>query len=355
MLLARKNPLAYRCSWRWRLLYAAAIVVAVAAAAGTLGVPPAQAQVLSPAEAEAGVLRKQVESLQEKNAALQKQVEDLQARLKSLESKAPVATGVGMYGVYPKSEDARLKAPEVESRYYGYTAPPPDRRTVGLRLPPQADWDRVGQVIYLLKRLAPTAEISADARKGVVHLRGKGEDVAAIEAVIRMLGARQSPGPDTLAAYELLAAPAEKAPARSAAAEAPLATAIRPALEAPQLDVVSLANSYSDALEKLEIADAENKVTQEAAKHKAMTQYEAQRAAIILKAAERRVALLRSIAEHAIRAAKLDVELLQARLQEAEAQYKTGRAGQAEVLELKARRMRAESQLGMLQGIVAQK
>ncbi len=58
MLLARKSPLAYRCSWRWRLLYAAACIVAVAAAAGTLGVPPAQAQVLDPAQAEEFVRRR---------------------------------------------------------------------------------------------------------------------------------------------------------------------------------------------------------------------------------------------------------------------------------------------------------
>ena len=368
MLLARENPLAYRCSWRWRLLYAAACVTAVAAAAGTLGVPPVQAQVLSPAEAEAGVLKKEIASLQDRNAALQKQVEDLQARLKTLEAKPPVATGVGMYAT--GIGQSRFKGPDVKARY---DAPPHERRTIALRLPPDADWTRVRQIVDHLKRLAPAVKISAEVEKGVVIMQGNWEDVGAIEALLRVADVRQLPGqqagaagaspakaPGELSAAGgrppggLFSARAEHAPARPAAAEAPIATAVRPVLEPPQLDVVSLANSYSDALEKLEIAEAESKSTEELAKQKTVSQHEARRAAIILRAAQRRVALLRSIAEHAIKAAKLDMELLQFRLKEAEARAQAGRAGAAEVLELKTRLLRAESQLGMLERILAQ-
>jgi len=317
MLLVRKNRLAYRCSWRWRLLYAAACIVAVAAIAGTMGVPPAQAQVLDAAQAEAGALKKEIASLQDKNAGLQKQLAELKARMKAAEAKGPSAPA------------------------------PRESQTMAIQVTRDAQGGRAARILELVSHLGPSTTIEADKKGDVVIIRGKPEDVEKVRQLIEEIQSlARPPVPGEIRAVGRLPLPGERS-ARPAGAD-------QPALDTSQLDLVSLANSCSDALEKLEIARSESRSTLEAAKQKVVSQHDADLAAIKLKAAERRVALLQSIAEHAVRAAKLDMELLQFRLKEAESRAQAGLAGTAEVLELKTRLLRAELQLSMLERILAQ-
>jgi len=84
----------------------------------------------------------------------------------------------------------------------------------------------------------------------------------------------------------------------------------RPAAEGSQLDLVSLANSYTDALANLKIASLQNAHLRELQKSAAVSNEEVEIAAIKLDAAQRKLDLLRSIVESALRTSEMELQVL---------------------------------------------
>ena len=105
-----------------------------------------------------------------------------------------------------------------------------------------------------------------------------------------------------------------------------------------QLDLVSLANSYVDAVGNLQIAEVE--LARMADKGNAFSKTELSMAKIKVDTAQRKVKIFRSIAEAALESAKSDLDL-------ASQQAQTGLAPKTAVTE-------AQSRLKILQVILAQ-
>ena len=77
-----------------------------------------------------------------------------------------------------------------------------------------------------------------------------------------------------------------------------------------QLDLISLANSYTDAVTNVKIASVEHARLQQLRKSAAVSEQEAEIAAIKLEAAQRKVDLLRSIALSALKTAEAELRVL---------------------------------------------
>ena len=120
--------------------------------------------------------------------------------------------------------------------------------------------------------------------------------------------------------------------------------------EGTQLDLVSLATSYADAVGEVEIAKLEYESRKQLAERNTIPAQELAIAQIKYKTAERKVALLRSIAEAALMETKADMDAAKSQL-ESVAKGRPDdrsaiRAGEAQVI-------RAESRLRVLESILA--
>jgi len=120
--------------------------------------------------------------------------------------------------------------------------------------------------------------------------------------------------------------------------------------EGTQLDLVRLATSYVDAAGELEIAKLEYDSRKQLAERNTIPAQELAIAQIKYKTAERKVALLRSIAEAALMETKADMDAAKSQL---ESVAKGRPDDPSAVRAAEAQVIRAESRLRVLESILA--
>jgi multidrug resistance efflux pump len=120
--------------------------------------------------------------------------------------------------------------------------------------------------------------------------------------------------------------------------------------EGTQLDLVSLATSYADAVGEVEIAKLEYESRKQLAERNTIPAQELAIAQIKFKTAERKVALLRSIAEAALMETKADMDAARSQL---ESVGKGRPDDRSAIRAAEAQVIRAESRLRVLESILA--
>jgi cell division protein FtsB len=312
MLLVRKTRLASRCSWRWRLVSIAVGVVVVAVLAATVGVAPAAAQKPEPSQsATAGQASlptaqdvQALDALRQERDELKRQIDRLQAELKAMqlrEAELQKARSTPLQPQQPREELLERKgflAPS-QAAAPGATSPATTRAPVQ----PTPARPAARELTPEVKRIVETMPDGTQREMLVPWLRTTG----AVDMEV---------------------------------------AAGRATSDGSQLDLISLANSYTDAVTNVKIASVEHARLQQLRKSAAVSEQEAEIAAIKLEAAQRKVDLLRSIAQTALKTAEAELRVLVE-------WHKTGRqvAG-AGPIELQVRR--AEGRLEILVRIVQQ-
>jgi hypothetical protein len=312
MLLVRKTRLASRCSWRWRLVSIAVGVLAVAVLAATVGVAPAAAQKPEPSQsATAGQASlptaqdtQALDALRKERDELKKLIGRLEAELKAVQLKE-----ADLQKARSRLSQAQKAHEELLERK-GFLAPS-QATTPGATSP----------------ATTPAPVQSTPARPAT---RGMTPEVKRIVETMPDGTQREMlvPWLRTTGAVDMEVA------------------AGRATSDGSQLDLIGLANSYTDAVTNVKIASVEHARLQQLRKSAAVSEQEAEIAAIKLEAAQRKVDLLRSIAQTALKTAEAELRVLRE-------WHKTGRqvAG-AGPIELQVRR--AEGRLEILVRIVQQ-
>jgi len=353
MLLVRKTRLASRCSWRWRLVSIAVGVVVVAVLAATVGVAPAAAQKPESSQSEtAGQASlptaqdaQALDALRQERDELKRQIDRLQAELKAMQLReAELQKARSRLSQAQKGHDEVL-----ESK--GFLAPS------GAATPGATSPAAPGP--YPLLTLPPPVEAAA-APPTTLKLPEEAalspRDLTApptTPAPVPPTPARPVP-PESGDVIRRGVSPLRVAPPHegSVLAQMPMpvvemeVAAGRATGDGSQLDLISLANSYTDAVTNVKIASVEHARLQQLRKSAAVSEQEAEIAAIKLEAAHRKVDLLRSIAQTALKTTEAELRVLRE-------WHKTGRqvAG-AGPIELQVRR--AEGRLEILVRIVQQ-
>jgi len=372
MLLDRESRLARRCSPRWCLIYPAACLLAVLLVAGTVGVRPAEAESDEPA--------------------------------------APATTAVAEPAA--ASEQTTEPAAAAEPAIEGTTepvAPPPKPSPAGVRHHLlSSDPEVLNQGVRMLEMrndelmrlLASMQATIADLRKELDALKAERAPArggfygprtvtpwptapsvpaatpaapGAIPAPPGMpvlptqptpLGAAP-PAPPVPASGPML--PGTLLPPATAALVTPVPIEPRFAAttrstyfpgasdgrrmpEGTQLDLVSLATSYADAVGEVEIAKLEYESRKQLAERNTIPAQELAIAEIKFKAAERKVALLRNIAEAALMETKADMDAARSQL---ESVSKGRPDDQSAIRAAEAQVIRAQSRLRVLESILA--
>lgn len=334
MLLDRETRLARRCSPLWRLVYPAACLAAVVLVAGAAGVRPAEAQsdgaatpAVQPAAAAtpvaedpakppadpdlimddaaelpaaaADAAQAETTRLAQENDALRAQRDQLRAELEAL--KASVDALRQMVDVL-KAQHKAQQATAASHR----TSPP-------LQVPPTPAPGAYGTPAAPspVGRTQPTRPPSVPGASRVDVLGGG--------------RTRVGPSPTPVEADR------ERRPP-----------------EGTRLDLVSLATSSADAVGEFEIARLEYDNRKELAERKAVSAHELAIAEIKFRTAERKVRLLRSIAESAIMATEAEMDAAQTRLGQAMKKRRDASTLKA----IRSEVVRAESRLRILKSIL---
>jgi beta-lactamase regulating signal transducer with metallopeptidase domain len=339
MLLDRKNRLARRCSPLWCLIYPAACVLAVLLVAGTVGVPPAEAQPDELAAPGADVVAE----------------------------PTPPREGT--------AEPAVAVEPAVEVNSEAVALPPkpePSGGWEGARLRQKRDLLRAERD-QLEKQLKDLAAAVAELKKELEAL--KAERVVGPRRVDRYALPAAPPQPTPPGAAPTSAAAPTAAPAPPGALASPPPWALptpvvkppspgsvgRPAglfgagaepraPEGTQLDLVSLATSSVNAAGELEITKLEFEGRKQLAKQTHIPAQELAIAEIKFKTAERKVAVLRSIAESALVETKAEMEAAKSQLESLAKEQPRDRSA---LRAAEAQLIRAQSRLRVLESILA--
>jgi hypothetical protein len=294
MLMQTNRPLARRCSIVWRVGYSTALVAALAMLSGTLGVRRAQAQapdaqqnavdkrnadeqanLAAQREAEVQRLRAEQDSIRAKLADLEQERIKLQDEL--AKRKAEGGAAANLTEIYKRNLNRR----------YG-----------------EEQKAKEATAAAVLAKIAATAQDDAALQKDKA---GQNERQAMQDWM-----AKKNVG--------LVNRDQNDFPGRA------------------QLDLVSLANNYVDAVGNLQLAQLE--FDRLNGKEKVFTPYEIGRAKVQLQMAERKVAIFRRIAEAAIQSTKEELDI-------AKKQLESGIGPRTAVVE-------AESRLRILEVILAQ-
>ncbi len=396
MLIARKDRLASRCSWRWRLIFPVLGVLAVAALAATLGARPAPAQKSDASPKDSALTKPAPEApAQEKGKSSRPAVDAPttapgQEAAKATPTKAEAATDR-----YTKSWDfsgatpAQLKrAAEVFKRWA-----PLAEVSVSERYPAvvvtanSSDHETIRDGVTLFKELLQTKQplpaasgtpwpaandpfLQARPTPALPRAASTGSPDGPI-LPLPPAGSTGSPdGPIWAPRNTLSPAAPSSGPPRGYygpratlaspggrqepwAVGAPAATpevgvqfgSGRPVGESSQVDLVALATSYTDAVANLSIAKRQSERLRELHKAATISAEEYEIAEIRLQAAERKVELLRGIAESALKVTKGELEVLK--------QWHLTGANPAGMGPLPIQIVRAESRMEILQKILA--
>lgn len=259
MLMQSKGPLARRCSIYWRLGCSTLLMAALIALSGTLGVRGTAAQALAPQVADKKNPDEKAAAAEERDievAKLRAQQEQIRAQLESLEA-----------------EKQQLQA-ELERR--------------------KAEGTATNDLTGVYKRtLAQRDQAAAQAKRA---------EAAHVLAQIAAKNDETAPDRDKAAKDEKQALkdwmgkkyPDARGDQKEFSGRA-------------QLDLVSLANNYTDAIGNLQIAQLE--FDRLNGKPKVFTEYEVNRAKLEVVRAQRKVQIFRAIAEAALESAKTDLEI----------------------------------------------
>ncbi|MHC4175957.1 MAG: M56 family metallopeptidase [Planctomycetota bacterium] len=370
MLLDRETRLARRCSPLWRLFYPTACLAAVVLVAGAAGVRPAEAQ---PEEAlpEADELVIEVveagEDVPKPPAPIDPDVADgeLVADEAVLEVEPEESPEMDELS---DTEVSRLKQDRIELRA--------ERARLLVQLEElKASVDILRQMVDQLRARQQLAAQAAP--RGIpkpVLPGGPGATPTAPKRPPPAVGtipeqtapspppsppAPRFPGPAPAQPMvpslteplekPRLVDPALKSPSAGRRADPFAAVAERRAPEGTRLDLVRLATSYADSMGELDIARLELEGRKELAERKAVSNHELAIAEIRFKTAQRKVAVLRSIAESAIRATKAEMDAAQSHF----VWVKKNRPDDDPALEsTRSEIVRAESKLQILQSIL---
>jgi beta-lactamase regulating signal transducer with metallopeptidase domain len=145
-------------------------------------------------------------------------------------------------------------------------------------------------------------------------------------------------------------------PAQQAVARYVGGVAEQPAAEGVPFDVVNLATAYADALGELDRAQPKYARLKQLQESNAVSVDEVEGARFAVKAAERKVALLHSIAASAIKATEAEAEALGRQLEMLRAQHKAGTDADAtlfRIASVEIQLARVQSRLEILKTIVA--
>jgi len=283
MLVGRTSPLAHQCSLYWRVGFSTSIVVALILATGALGVRRASAQAPEAAR-----------QAEEERAAREREAAAQTAKVAAAEREAAIQR------LKVEQEDlrAQLQALEVQKRQLQ---------------------DQIAN-----RRDADRAEVG----RWFEEIQAKQND-AAMQAKIADAKA-QAAWKDKVARDKANVDFVEGNFKKDAAARNPFDAPGR-----PQLDLVSLANSYVDSVGSLQIAEVQMQENQ--AKRDGAAVRIAQ---VHVETAKRKMQIFRSIAEAALEAAKADFEFTSQ-------QFNQGLVTRNTLIE-------AESRIKILQAILAQ-
>lgn len=369
MLLTRKTRLAACCSWRWRVVFGVLCVLVVGLLVATAGVAPAAGQDTTPVAAEEAPPAPPAATPKADAKATASTPHEKPQAIAVPASDAPPAVSASEA---PAADETAKKAPPTGSRrgtiVYSIFWAPPDHldRVVSLlkHVAPAAqielskinvlvvvtatreDHERIrgaiGELQSLLARpanalLAPR-QPALMSRRSLPPLPPATESrpmlTPSIEPASTPPAAPTAPGasplrpaeprnaqpsvvwqvpaPAAFAADVALPVPVARPPAPGTrlAALGPDLGMGRPAAEGSQLDLVSLANSYTDATANLRMASLHHTRLQQLQKSAAVSNEEVEIAAIKLDAAERKVDLLRSIAQSALRTSEMELQVL---------------------------------------------
>lgn len=297
MLMQTNRPLARRCSVVWRAGYATIMLAALITLGGTLGVRRAAAQTAQvdqkqPEKKNAGPEANLRERHDQEVAELRAQQASIQAKLVELE------------------QERQKLADELAKR--------------------KAEGKAGDDLAAVYK------QILAQRDKAAADAKAQAAEMAATLAARRT----QNFGPDGDFAVE------EKANAQRAAMRDWVGgknggDGNRDQKEfagRAQLDLVSLANNYVDAIGRLDLAQLE--LSRMAGKGNVFSEYEINRAKVDVVTAERKVRIFRAIAEAALEAAKSDLDV-------ANRNVKMGHAPEVTITE-------AKSRLRIIEAILAQ-
>lgn len=374
MLLDRETRLERRPSPLWRVIYPAACLLAVVLVAGAAGVRPAEAQsedVLPPPEpvaeaspaaesvaeplpaAEPAVepavpsaveaveatlpkpdlvpeelaqLRKERDILLAERAELQKGLKDLVAAVRSLK---------GELELLRVSARSSQQGHEVAGRLRQVAA---DLESVALKAHRVVSQSHAGSPAIAPTLTMPPMVVETPNRPVLVpHAQGPTPTPSmtpgAPDAVLGPPGPAPTP-------------PMEPTPAWAAPSTA---TAERRVPEGTRLDLATLATSYADVQAELEIAKLEYEGRKQLAERKAISSHELAIAEIKFKAAQRKVDLLRSIAEAALMETRADMDAAKRQLESVAKGQPDDRAA---VRAAEAQVIRTQSRLRVLQSIL---
>jgi beta-lactamase regulating signal transducer with metallopeptidase domain len=385
MLLDRKARLARRCSPRWRVIYPAGCLVAVAVTAGAVGMRPAQAQSgeaatpsaeavatpapphaqppegLSPAAPEMKSAPEEAlvvgASTGEKSARPAKQ-DLVQAERDQLRKQlADLAAVVAEL----KREVEALKAGWAPAQASALTTPgrvpetmPPHEGTVTVRRSVSRPKELLMSVLGQPRPAQPAPAPSAPPVTPGVPVPPTqptppgGALPSSLAPIAGAARAGAPPSPPLPGAPTTIAVQPRSTTGRLAAALGGGAEG-RP-IEGTSIDLVRLATSYADAVGELELAKLECESRKELADRNAVSKHELAIAEIRLNVAQRKVALLRSIAESALAETKAEMDAAKGRLESVAKERPNDRSG---VRAAEAQVIRAESRLRVLESILA--
>jgi hypothetical protein len=344
MLLTRKTRLAACCSWRWRFFSAALCVVAVAAMAAIAGAQPAQAP-------KADASAKQTPPEKAANSAPSQEAAAFRPKDNRWSDRRTIIT-YDLHGASPAQLE-RLGgvvsglSPGAELRFFR------EAGSMVVTLAPK-DAEKVDQAVALFKELlsagpsaAGTRPVPSSTTSPIKPAGPPSVSLPLLSSVQETQPAARAPvavQPPTVKAAEPPAWPVpgppipssaatprftsdaqrfpttfpKRAPEDAAPVQMPIASprldsdvaAGRPAAEGSQLDLVNLANSYTDAMANLKMASLHHARLQQLQKSAAVSSEEVEIAAIKLDAAQRKVDLLRSIAQSALRTSETELQVL---------------------------------------------
>jgi len=366
MLLDRETRLARRCSPRWSLIYPAACLLAVLLVAGAVGVRPAEAQPDEAATPTADVFA-------EPTPAVGQTTEPVPAAGPSTEAKTeevaqppePSPAGGEVAQLKQERDVIRAEREQLEKQLKDLAAAVAELKK---------------ELEALKAERAPSSRDVYGRRTGTPWVTGPSGPVAPTAPPSAGIGAPPGvPVPPTQPTSPGAVPPAPPVPASGPmppGALLPPATAalvtpvpIEPRLaattrssyfpgasdgrrmpEGTQLDLVRLATSYVDAVGEVEIAKLEYESRKQLAERNTIPAQELAIAQIKFKTAERKVALLRSIAEAALIETKADMDAARSQL---ESVAKGRPNDQSAVRAAEAQVIRAESKLRVLESILA--
>ncbi|MCE9524572.1 MAG: M48 family metalloprotease [Planctomycetales bacterium] len=387
MLLAREKPLSTRTSLAWRFASLSALAGSVALAASLAGVRPAAGQAapaldpppvakptpsvpatppvrFTPAIAEVPATPASPVSPEE--AALLAEIRQLQDKLRALEAKRGDGARAGKVTIahQPGTKQIQIVRTDEKGNWsietwttdekgqpakilskssLAGTAPPavafsPDGKLITKEFT-NPDGSRVSQIVD-----ATTGKVIAENHMGAAVRRTKNPDDVLppdtkpgkpivsprVEYPIPVVPGTSNETRITERGqqYGVVTAPAEKILSSNRSAEP--ANVPSAARGSQQLDLVSLANSYSDAVSNREAAAAKLADTERLGDSKVVSQQEVGIAKLAFSAADRKEQLLRKIAEVALEGTAQEVEI-------ATALYKSGNAPLSAAGEAKTR------------------